>query len=70
MEGSMPEDLVAGRGCPPLDARAKSLILGGNLLRLHGWPQSREADLDDAFVAMRKQHPEPWSRVRQREALS
>jgi predicted TIM-barrel fold metal-dependent hydrolase len=68
LEGSMPEDLVTGRGCPPLDARAKSLILGGNLLRLHGWPQSFEPGFDDPFVEMRKENPEPWSRVRPREA--
>jgi hypothetical protein len=66
MEGSMPDDLVQGRGCPPLDDRAKSLILGGNLLRLHGIPDEFEPGFEDVFTRMRQTNPKPWSRIRQR----
>ena len=66
LEGSMPDDLVEGRGCPPLDDRAKALMLGGNLLRLHGLPDTFEPGFEDVFTRMRKTNPQPWSRIRQR----
>ena len=68
INGSMPEDLVQGRGCPSLDDRAKSLILGGNLLRLHGLPDCFEPGFEDEFTRMRRTSPQPWSRIRQRAA--
>lgn len=67
-EGTMPEDMVAERGCPPLDARAKSLVLGGNLLRLHGRADALGPGFEDEFTRMRRTRPAPWSRVRQRAA--
>ena len=66
LAGSMPEELVEGSGYPPLDARAKGLILGGNLMRLHGMPDEIDPACEDAFTAMRRTNPQPWSRVRQR----
>lgn len=66
LAGSMPEDLVEGSGCPPLDERAKNLILGGNLARLHGLPDEFDPGFEDVFTRMRQTNPEPWSLIRQR----
>ncbi len=68
VEGDMPADLVDGRGCPPLDARAKALVLGGNLLRLHGRAGTFEPGFEDAFTRMRRAGAKPWSRIRGKDA--
>lgn len=66
LDGTMPPDLVEGKGCPRLDAKAKGLILGGNLARLHGLAEEFDPDFQDKFSRMRQTRPEPWSTVRGR----
>ena len=65
VEGAMPQDLIEGHGCPPFDARARNLMLGGNLLRLHGWPENLEPGFEDKFTRMRRDNAPPWSTVRE-----
>jgi len=64
--GEMPADLVENSGCPALDQRAKDLIMGGNLARLHGLPSEFDPGFEDVFTRMRRTNPAPWAAFRQR----
>jgi hypothetical protein len=64
--GEMPADLVENSGCPALDQRAKDLIMGGNLARLHGLPSEFDPSFEDVFTRMRRTNPAPWAAFRQR----
>jgi predicted TIM-barrel fold metal-dependent hydrolase len=65
----MPEDLVEGKGYPPLTAEIKGKILGGNIARLHGLDveELRASTADDAFERAKAEGLRPpWSGIRQR----
>ena len=63
LEAEMPPDLVDELGYPPLNDRAKRLVLGENYARIHGL-EARQAPSDDAFAKMRSEDPAPWSVLR------
>lgn len=69
MEFEMPEDLVEGFGCPPLDRELKAKILGENFLRMHGIkPHELTSKLTGDEVSKRQSRglEEPWSNLRAR----
>jgi predicted TIM-barrel fold metal-dependent hydrolase len=64
----MPEDLIEGRGYPPVTEAMKALMLGGNLARVHGIdPVAARARIgeDEFEVARRDGLREPWSGLRE-----
>lgn len=63
----MPEDLVEGKGYPPLTDEVKAKILHGNIARIHGLDvDSLKAGIEgDKFeVAKSAGYPEPWTGLR------
>ncbi|MGH9036522.1 MAG: amidohydrolase family protein [Acidimicrobiia bacterium] len=63
----MPADLVEEEGFPPVDDTVKDMILGGNLLHLHGLDPATLADrlADDEVAKFRAEHGRApaWSRL-------